>query len=179
MSETARTIIALSGLTVYTGLILLKAVRIRQSLRSPDIRILRFDLLRLGLDCLLFVSFFLTGLCPAWFDLFSPTPLGICTGCIALICFTLLVSVAVDWFWGFQGSEDRRPSFTAFLYHQLRSILQIVCAMALVWIVFLVFEKTEVRIWIRIAAAALALFIYSLVPRLIRKHKRKNREMEE
>ncbi len=179
MSESARTIIALSGLAIYAGLILLKALQIRQSIQSRDARILRFEMLRLGLDCLLFVSFFLTGLCLAWFDLFSPTPLGVCTGCIALICFTLLISLAVDWFWGFQGSEDRRPSFTTFLYHQLRSILQIVCAMALVWIVFLVFEKTEVRIWIRIAAAALALFMYSLVPRLIRKHKRKNRESEE
>ncbi len=179
MSETARTIIALSGLAVYAGLILLKAVRIRQSVQSRDARILRFEMLRLGLDCLLFVSFFLTGLCPAWFDLFSPTPLGICTGYIALICFTLLASVAVDWFWGFQGSEDRRPSFAAFLCHQLRSILRITCAMVLVWIVFLGFEKSEVRIWIRIAAAALALFIYSLVPRLIRKYKRKIQESEE
>ncbi len=173
MSETARIIIILSGLALYAGLILLKAKQIKQAPRVHETRILRFELIRLGLDCLLFIGFFLSGLCPAWFALFTPTPLGTYTACIALICFTLWASVAVDWFWGYRRAEDRRPSFSVFLYHQLRNILQINCAMALAWIVFLEFEKTEINLWIRIAAAALALLIYSLVPRLIRRAKKK------
>ena len=179
MTETVRTVIALSGLAVYAGLILLKAVRIRQSLRSPEARILRFELLRLGADCLLFVSFFLTGLCPAWFDHFSLTPLGLYTAGMLLICFTLWASMAVDWFRGFPGEENRRPSFRTFLYHQLRSFFRVFCAMMLVWIVLLAFEKTETNLYIRIAAAALAFLVYSLIPRLVRKYKGKYRKLEE
>ena len=176
MNEWIRTELALAALAAYMVFIVLKVQDIRKARQSPEVKILRFEFFRLGLDCGFLLFFLLSSLCPRWFGLFDDTALGYCTGCIILISVTLLISVFVDWFPYRRRSADGKPSFSRFLLRQMINVCRIGFAMTLVWVVFLLTEPTKISLAVRIGISALVLLLLREGLLLARKRKKQKAE---
>lgn len=178
MSVLMRTVLAVAALAVYAYLGFRKALRIRQRLRSPERKILRFELTRLELDCIVLEFFLLSGLCPMWFSQFPGTMPGISLAVMVLISITLVISVAVDWCrlclaWQLQGKGKPPPG--PFLAKQATNMLMIHGAMAIVWGVIQVLEPSRADAGIRLGIAAMALIAIRVAAEGIRYLKEKKR----
>ena len=172
MNIQIRVLLAYAALAVYAGLVAVKAFRGRQSLQAPELKVFRFDLIRLTTDCIVLLCFLLSGLCPAWFGLFDDTALGYSIGCFILITGTLIISVLVDWLpfrESCRRSGIRVPAFSVFVLRQLVRIIQICFVLAAVCGVFLLLNPAEADWYMKLAGSVLVILLLLGVLRLVRR----------
>ncbi len=195
MNEPIRILSALLAGTVYAGLAAKKIIRIRMITRARDknseafpsrtgnivksakdqLRILRFDLIRLAMNSGLLLGFILSGLWPTWFSLFPSTHLMLYTASSLLFSITLLISIFVDWFPVREScrlSGKAMPSFARFYLKQFAGILRIESVMAIIGGVLLVLEQTQISLIAKATISVLVILLFRGLQDILARHRK-------